>query len=80
MIDKTGASDPKKRENYWIRTLRTLAPDEAAYECSGLTIMAFHALSCYTGLDFIRTTVFCNTIFDTYLTVDCCGKELCLGF
>ena len=27
LIDKTQASDPTKREFYWIRTLRTLYPD-----------------------------------------------------
>ena len=27
LIDKTDASDPNKRENYWMRTLRTLAPN-----------------------------------------------------
>ena len=27
LIDKTDASDPKKRENYWVRVLRTLTPD-----------------------------------------------------
>ena len=27
LIDKTQASDPTKREFYWMRTLRTLYPD-----------------------------------------------------
>ena len=27
LIDKTQASDPAKREFYWMRTLRTLYPD-----------------------------------------------------
>lgn len=27
LIDKTDSYDPNKRENYWIRTLRNLAPD-----------------------------------------------------
>ena len=27
LIDKTQGSDPTKREFYWIRTLRTLYPD-----------------------------------------------------
>ena len=27
LIDKTDACYPKKRENYWMRTLKTLAPD-----------------------------------------------------
>ena len=27
LINKTDAPDPKKIENYWIRTLRPLAPD-----------------------------------------------------
>ena len=27
LIDKTDASDRKKRKNYWMRTRRTLAPD-----------------------------------------------------
>ena len=27
LIDKTHGSDPTKREFYWIRTLRTLYPD-----------------------------------------------------
>ena len=27
VIDKTQASDPTKREFYWMRTLRTLYPD-----------------------------------------------------
>ena len=27
LIDKTDGRDPKNRENYWIRTLKTLAPD-----------------------------------------------------
>ena len=26
LIDKTQSSDPHKREYYWIRTLKTLAP------------------------------------------------------
>ena len=26
-IDKTDGRDPKNRENYWIRTLKTLAPE-----------------------------------------------------
>ena len=26
LIDKTGGFQPKKRENYWMRTLKTLAP------------------------------------------------------
>ena len=26
LIDKTDGSNPKARENYWIRTLKTLAP------------------------------------------------------
>ena len=26
LTDKTDASDPKRRENYWMRTLKTLAP------------------------------------------------------
>ena len=28
LIDKTQASDPAKREIYWMRTLRTLYPDD----------------------------------------------------
>ena len=27
LIDKTDGRDPKNRENYWMRTLKTLAPD-----------------------------------------------------
>ena len=27
LIDKTDGKDPKKREYYWMRTLKTLAPD-----------------------------------------------------
>ena len=27
LVGKTDPSDPKKRENYWMRTLRNLAPD-----------------------------------------------------
>ena len=27
LIDKTDSYDPNKRGNYWIRTLRNLAPD-----------------------------------------------------
>ena len=27
LIDKTDRRDPKNRENYWMRTLKTLAPD-----------------------------------------------------
>ena len=27
LIDKTDGKDPKDRENYWMRTLKTLAPD-----------------------------------------------------
>ena len=26
LIDKTDGRDPKNRENYWMRTLKTLAP------------------------------------------------------
>ena len=26
LIDKTDSKDPKKRENYWMRTLKTYAP------------------------------------------------------
>ena len=26
LIDKTNGSDPKKREDYWIETLKTMAP------------------------------------------------------
>ena len=26
LIDKTNGFQPKKRENYWMRTLKTLAP------------------------------------------------------
>ena len=26
LIDKTDGSDPKKREDYWIKTLKTMAP------------------------------------------------------
>ena len=26
LIDKTDGKDPKRRENYWIRTLETYAP------------------------------------------------------
>ena len=28
LIDKTQASDPTKREFYWMRTLRSLYPDD----------------------------------------------------
>ena len=26
LIDKTDGSDPKKREDYWMKTLKTMAP------------------------------------------------------
>ena len=26
LIDKTDGSDPKKREHYWMKTLKTMAP------------------------------------------------------
>ena len=26
LIDKTDRSDPKKREDYWMKTLKTMAP------------------------------------------------------
>ena len=32
LIDKTQASDPTKREFYWMRTLRTLYPDDLIIE------------------------------------------------
>ena len=32
LIDKTDAFQPKKRENYWMRTLKTLAPLEPKVE------------------------------------------------
>ena len=32
LIDKTDGGDPKKRKNYWMKTLKTLAPDELNIE------------------------------------------------
>ena len=61
LIDNTDASDPKKRENYWMRTLRILEPYWINIEDSVWTIMIFHALIFYTGLD-------CGT---RYLTLIC---------
>ena len=39
LIDNTDRSDPKKREDYWIKTLKTIAPyglniEDSVYSCS----------------------------------------------
>ena len=66
LIDKTDAFDPKKRENYWMKTLRNLAPDGVHVEDSVRTTMIFHALIRYTELD-------CRLRFfgAQYLTLNC---------
>ena len=43
LIDKTDASDPKKRENCCMRTLRNLAPDGLNVEVSVWIIMILYA-------------------------------------
>ena len=34
LIDKTNGSDPKKREDYWMKTLKTMAPYNLDFEAS----------------------------------------------
>ena len=34
LIDKTDGSDPKKREDYWMKTLKTIAPYDLNIEDS----------------------------------------------
>ena len=34
LIDKTDGSDPKKREDYWMNTLKTMAPYDLNIEDS----------------------------------------------
>ena len=51
LIDKTDGFQPKKRENYWMRTLKTLAP---------LGLDAFWCCQIFYILD----TCFCTTILD----------------
>ena len=49
LIDKTDDRDPKNRENYWMRTLKTLAPEGLNIETVSDQILHIPPIIIYKG-------------------------------